>query len=420
VPLGSYSTATLSELTDADLDQMLTLDETLFIEHKSSIGTPRDCFKLRQTVASFANTAGGWILVGVSGGSVTANAQSPWVGAGAPALADLVRERLLNQIDPLPPFECRVMDGYTGGPVGVIRVYESSDTPHVLREGVVCVREPAGVRKLAHSVGSGPETVRIYEAIEIKSRAELIELVSRGRVAEERMGALMERSIRFPLVQATGLADALSHAVGDQALVVARMAPYTLSPRFRQWAASADAAVVVREAAEDLADTHGLGSGWVRPDPAGVAVLDVPLSHPPHCGAYQSLEAQARVIVDGAGIAAAAIRLQAPDVQRGVLRERRTADALANDVIGPSLRAAAAILEAGEFVGRCRCNIDLIGLPNALLLEGQGDRDHGAPWLPFETDVTLRMSKEDLALVACNVAYAYGRSARLPHWHRRS
>jgi hypothetical protein len=98
MPLGSYSTATLSQLTDADVDLMLTLQETLFIEHKSSIGTPKDCFKLRQALAWFANTAGGWILVRVSGGKVTANAQSSWVGPGAPALVDPVRERLLNQM----------------------------------------------------------------------------------------------------------------------------------------------------------------------------------------------------------------------------------------------------------------------------------------------------------------------------------
>jgi hypothetical protein len=82
----------LSDLTTSDVDKMLTLDETLFIEHKSGIGEPASSFKLRQAVASFANTAGGWLLVGVANGRVIADSNSPWVGAGARPLVDLVRD----------------------------------------------------------------------------------------------------------------------------------------------------------------------------------------------------------------------------------------------------------------------------------------------------------------------------------------
>ena len=41
------------------------------------------------------------------------------------------------EIDPLPAFEARVIE-HADGPVGVVRVYESSDTPHVsIRSGSV-------------------------------------------------------------------------------------------------------------------------------------------------------------------------------------------------------------------------------------------------------------------------------------------
>jgi hypothetical protein len=120
--VGSFSSASLSDLTTRDIETMLRLDETLFIEHKSGIGEPANSFKLRQAVASFANTAGGWLLLGVANGRVVADSRSLWAETGARALVDLVRDRLRGRIDPLPAFECKVMEEYPDGPVGVIRV----------------------------------------------------------------------------------------------------------------------------------------------------------------------------------------------------------------------------------------------------------------------------------------------------------
>jgi hypothetical protein len=410
----------LGDLTTGDVDTMLTLDETLFIEHKRGIGEPANSFKLRQAVASFANTAGGWLLLGVANGRVVADSGSPWAQPGARSLVDLVRDRLRGRIDPMPAFECRVMDDHPAGPLGVIRVYESSDTPHVLEEGLVYVREPAGVRKLATNSlgGTGPDTVNRYEAVEIKSRAELLELARRSQAAEVRMNDLMLHAPNFPLIRRTGLVfDTTGRPhVGDHALVVVRLAPYTRSSRFRSWAASREAAMAVRLAAEDLADVHGLSPSWVTPDPAGAAVTDVPLAHPPHSDRFHPLQANARVVVDGAGLAAASLWLQAPEPGSGVLRERREPGDLAATLITPVIAAAASVLDAGEFVGRCRCNIDLVGLPNVVLLEGQGDRDPGDVWVPTETDLILRASTDDFAGAARAAAFAYARSARLGYW----
>lgn len=59
MPLGSFTRGALAELTPDDLDRMLELDETLYVEHKSDIG--RDsAYGLISAVASFANTIGGW------------------------------------------------------------------------------------------------------------------------------------------------------------------------------------------------------------------------------------------------------------------------------------------------------------------------------------------------------------------------
>jgi nitroreductase len=186
------------------------------------------------------------------------------------------------------------MYAHPGGSVGVIRV----------------------------SGAAGPDSLNTYKAVEIKSRAELLELESRSQTAEARVSHLMMNSPNFPLIRRAGLAfDTTGRPqVGDHALVVVRMAPYTRSRRFRGWAGSREAAAAVRVAVEDLADTHGLDPSWVTPDPAGAAVTDVPLAHPPHSGTFHPLQANARVVVDGAGLAAAALWLQAPAPGSGVLR----------------------------------------------------------------------------------------------------
>jgi hypothetical protein len=74
---------------------------------------------------------------------------------------DKIRHKLSHQVDPLPPFaaDLREIDDVR---IGVIRVFESADTPHiVIGDGSVPIREPGGLRR-------------------IQSHAELLELAKRG------------------------------------------------------------------------------------------------------------------------------------------------------------------------------------------------------------------------------------------------
>lgn len=382
-----------------------------------------------QAVAAFANTSGGWILIGVHGGKVVTSTDDPrlWAKQGeAPTLVDLVRTLLRGRIDPLPAFEA-VAKPHPDGPVGVIRVYESSDTPHVVLDtGAVYVREVAGVRDASspRPTGGGARGDRAYRAAKIGSRAELLELASRGRVAGERITRLLNTTTVFPLVS-NGLGlrfevrgdGALKPQLEGGGLVVVRVAPYTLAPRFRGWATTLDAVGAVIAASEKLADRHGLMSSWVDPDPAGVSIA-VPVTHSPHGDEFRPLRAEARVIVDGAGMAGAALGLDAPDV--GVLRSRFAPDVMAAKLIEPVITPAAGVLTAGEFLGRCRCQVDLVGIPSVVLMEGQGDHVRADEWVPTTADVTLPASEDDLAVIARKAAYAYARSARLPFWDRSS
>jgi hypothetical protein len=49
-------------------NRMLTLDETLFVEHKTDLGD-QSSHQLARSVSAFANTMGGWLLIGVTDGA---------------------------------------------------------------------------------------------------------------------------------------------------------------------------------------------------------------------------------------------------------------------------------------------------------------------------------------------------------------
>jgi hypothetical protein len=418
--LGSFSSGALSELSLDDVDRMLDLGESLFVEHKGGIGE-NESFKLLQAIAAFANTAGGWVLLGVEHGRIVASGDSPWARPGAPPLVDLVRDRLRTRIDPLPAFEAKVMSEHRDGPVAVVRVYESSDTPHILLDnGAVYVREVAMTRDASDPKRSGAGAVadRHYEAVKIGSRAELLALAGRGRTAEERVHGLVNTASVSPLIARLGLQfhlgkDGLQPLTVDHGLVHVRIAPYTLPSRFRGWATTVHAASAVCQAGEDLADCHGLTSGWVTPDPAGAGIA-VPHTKPPHGDGFHQTQALARVVVDGAGVAGGALRLEPPDGTRPLPR-RFLVEELAHEVILPVIRSAAAVLNAGEFIGRSRCQIDLVGMQHVILIESQGNQGIAA-WVPVTTDVTLTATDAELVAVATTAARALARSAELPFW----
>lgn len=397
---------------------MLELDETLFVEHKRGVGDEGN-HQLVRAVAAFANTLGGWLLLGVHK-RTPVGGDPPWADETI-ALVDFVRDRLRGEIDPLPPFEARVID-HPDGPVGVVRVYESSDTPHVaLRSGAVFVREVAGVGDASdpRKSGAGAHAERAYEAAKIGSSAHLRELAGRGRRAAERVATILEPARTLPLVsEGLGLSfervEARIEPVADRGSIFVRLVPYTLVPRFRGWSTTADASAAVLSAAEDLAQLHGLANSWKIPDPAGVAI-EVPVQpgvrH--HDGAGQGLEAVAKVIVDGAGLAGAALQLAGPEEK--LRRSWKRLDAVAQDLIAPTIRAAADVLDAGELLGRAHCQVDLVGLSGAILIDGGGNQEPRR-WVPTSIDVTLPLDDAQLAATAQLAANAYARSARIQAW----
>jgi hypothetical protein len=170
-----------SPLADVDDDFLLRLvreGETRAVERKEQPSG----LVLGEASSSFANTLGGWVLIGVEDRVIAgqkADDRAPeikgWEPPGRVDFQDWVREKLRNQVDPIPPFAAR-MAKLNGNPVGVVRVYESTVTPHVVRKtGAIYVRGQGGKEPAAH--------------------ADVARLAAKGTLAEA------EAQQRFDLVQ---------------------------------------------------------------------------------------------------------------------------------------------------------------------------------------------------------------------------
>lgn len=400
---------------------MLELDETLFVEHKANLGQD-SANQVIKAVASFANTLGGWLLIGIEGGTPTGN-KSSWTGDESLPLVDVVRDRLRGEIDPLPAFEARVFQ-LDEGAVGVVRVYESSDTPHiVVQSGAVFIREVAGDSDATkpRKPGAGARGRRIYRAEQIRSREQMMELSRRGERSSARVHELIEPpGSQLPLIAASlgprwerVSGNTLQPVASDSGLITVKAAPYTPTARFRSWATTADASAAALGAAEILASRPGLTSSWANPHPSGIwAEVPLELASSPYRDALgDGLPSSALVVIDAAGVIGAGLRIAEPESDRR--RARVTIEELANDYLRPVLQAAAQMLIAGEMLGRSWFQLDMFFLGQLVMPETADDFGF---WIPIGTDITLPGGDDDIAHLALLAANAAARSARIPAW----
>jgi ATP-dependent DNA helicase RecG len=125
----------IGDLDEQTLRDLVAEGETLFVERKEADPSRG----IGQTVAAFANTLGGWLLLGVADDGALTGHQ-----AGAGDFADKIRHKLRVQVEPLPPFSATTVD-LDGVKIGLVRIFESADTPHiVLGTGSIPVRSRPG------------------------------------------------------------------------------------------------------------------------------------------------------------------------------------------------------------------------------------------------------------------------------------
>jgi len=92
-------------------------------------------------VSAFANTAGGWLLLGI--GDRNVDGEAPLADFTTPGRADLrdwLRDKLTAQLGEVPYFRAELLS-LRGHEIGVVHVPQSPAAPHFMNDGRVFVRE---------------------------------------------------------------------------------------------------------------------------------------------------------------------------------------------------------------------------------------------------------------------------------------
>ncbi|HSS03837.1 MAG TPA: ATP-binding protein [Solirubrobacterales bacterium] len=382
----------------ADIERMLGLDETLFVEHK---GAEPDR-QLAKAVASFANQLGGWVILNVNKGKPIGPLPDWIVKAASPV--DAVRDRLGPLVDPMPPFEARTFDLGDDKAVLMIRVYESADTPHILSDGAIYVRGVAQDKR--------PDP--IYRPAPIENQQALRALVERGEQSRARVADLLKPRNDIPLGN-SGIGVQFARAVGGlvphsgSPLMSVRLAPHTLSGRFQGWARSAAALALGQEAMTDLTGSDQIE---VHPHSQGFWLqARMGDDRAPKTEVGLSLAGPARLAVDAVGLVGASTAFAQRDDQDWC--PPLTVKGFGDLYVAPLIAAPAQVLERGAVLGRATCHIWMYGMGNLMRIEDEGGMARGAGQVPFEGDITLPIQEGEIAALAGEAARAFGREGGL-------
>lgn len=386
------------DVTIADVEAMLDLDETLFVEHKGA--EPE--YPLAKAVASFANQLGGWVVLNTKNGKPLGPLPD-WI-AKAASPVDAIRDRLNRHVDPMPPFEARTFNLDDGRAVALVRVYESADTPHILSDGAIYVRGVAQDKR------SDP----IYRPAPIENQQALRVLVERGERSRTRIADLLKPRRDLPLANG-GLGivfdktgeGLVPHAPGP--IMCARLAPHTLTGRFQGWARSADALALGKTAINNLTDADRCE---VSPHSQGFYLQEsISGDKAPRTERGVSLAGMARVAVDAVGLvgASTSFRQRNDDDWCPPLR----VDGFANSYVRPLLAAPASVLESGAILGRITCHVWFYGMGNLMRIEDDSKILRKPGQVPFEGEITLPTEDGEIDRVAAEAARAFGREGGL-------
>lgn len=162
----------LAALDQPALDELVRHGEDLLVERKQDLPKPP---RFGAAAGSFANTLGGWILLGVADDGTVHG----WAKPERLDLQSYLGSVIGGEVDPLPPFvaDMREVDRK---PIGVIRVFASADVPHIVRgTGAVYVRSSKG-KEPVDDHRTLLELARRGEDAEVRARGRLVQLPTVG------------------------------------------------------------------------------------------------------------------------------------------------------------------------------------------------------------------------------------------------
>ena len=375
----SVRRTSLDELSAEGLERLIAADESLFVERKSTIPSEG----LGPTMASLANTLGGWILLGVDdAGSVVGFAPPGRAGA-----QDYVRDLLRNEIDPLPSFVAKRFD-YSEMSLVVIRVAESADTPHVTQNGVIYIREPGGKRP-------------------ISDHRSLVELAGRGKLAEAQA---RERLLTLPLIeQVLGSTpdripgDPPGEGTPEPVEWIVRASPFTLTGNFANLALSEATADWAGKSCGDVFPS--LGAGVPPPEVLVTAMARGIVARGRHLASSEVAD----LAVDAGGVIAA----------RKARRRKESAVHLpgtSDDDLLPLLTATVTGLRRLDANGRAALSLQLRGVKDMAVFIQTTAAPLDIAELHLNGELAIPPDEGELASLADQWSREIGRAANLPLW----
>jgi Putative DNA-binding domain len=143
----------IEELVQDDLQKLIEkeVSEGYFVEYKSDIPTAA---KIAKSIASFANTYGGWLIVGVSTNDDNVPCEIGGIDRaihGDPL--SKIRDAIKAHVDPVPVFWIRSIDRDDGRVVLIVHVPDAQEMPFIHSDGRV-------YRRVHDASGPVPETDR--------------------------------------------------------------------------------------------------------------------------------------------------------------------------------------------------------------------------------------------------------------------
>ena len=164
----------LAEVTWDDLSQLAELDEGFVLEFKRD-WTPSVQRKAPKIIASFANSRGGWLVIGISDDD---HAVFP-VPRPSADFSQIIGELCRRHVSPAPPFDVRFLPDPADDARGVVLVrVAEGDFPPYIADGVVEIREGST---------SGPAT-----------GASLVELYGKATGRRREIAEFCNRTVFYP------------------------------------------------------------------------------------------------------------------------------------------------------------------------------------------------------------------------------
>jgi hypothetical protein len=351
---------TLADLDDDTLLELVRHGEDLLVERKREPPAPP---KFGAAVGSLPNTLGGWVLLGVTDeGDVHG-----WQPPGGADIQSHLGAVLRAQLDPLPPFVA-AMRNVAGKAIGVVRVFSSTDAPHIVRgTGAVYVR-----------TSKGKEPVDDHRT--------LLELAKRGAVAEREAASRLTEPTTF-----VSPGRELESQHQDEVIIDVRAAPLTVTPSLAEWPFTrhaADACTVLIQNALPATRTgpEQIEHPWIDPSADRTVITGA------HSRGFGE-STRVSILARPAGLLAIEkLQRHGGDHPPVVLIQT-----LFEEELQPLARALVSLLEAAEAIGRSVADFWLI-LPAGG--EVAGGRKHRLNGLSATGEITVPATGDEIEALA--------------------